>query len=235
MPTHDTASGIAEELLNALADVPGLRVASRTASFSQNATNNPRDLGRRLGVATVLEGTVRRSGPSVRVTVRLVNAADGSVIWSSSIDGAASDVFEVQETIARAIVERMRVRLLAGETTLVRRRTRNADAYDLVLRARHAGRGNSRTGLLEAARLLHQALALDSAYAETHAQLAVIYQDLAIFRDQSGLPGEVAMTSGEMLRRARLAAQRAVELDPASAAAHVALGLLLVSLRLELG
>ena len=221
------ASGIAEELLNALADVPGLRVASRTASFSQNAPSNLRDLGRQLGVATVLEGTVRRSGPSVRVTARLVNAADGSVIWSSSIDGTASDVFAVQETIARAIVERMRVRLLAGETTLVRRRTRNADAYDLVLRARHVARTNSRTGLLEAAQLLHQALALDSAYAETHAQLAVTYQDLAIFRDQSGLPGEVAMTSGEMLRRARIAAQRAVDLDPASSAAHVALGLLL--------
>lgn len=222
------ASGIAEELLNALADVPGLRVASRTASFSLDpAATNPRDIGRDLGVATILEGSVRRSAARVRVTAWLINASDGLVMWSSSIDGAASDVFEVQETIARAIVERMRVRLLAGETTLVRRRTRSADAYDLVLRARHVGRTNSRTGLLDAARLLHQALALDSAYAETHAQLAVIYQDLAIFRDQSGLPGEVAMTSGEMLRRARLAAQRAVELDPASSAAHVALGLLL--------
>jgi len=222
------ASGIAEELLNALADVPGLRVASRTASFSQSAASSTlRDLGRQLGVTTVLEGTVRRSGPNVRVTARLINAGDGSVIWSSAIDGAGSGVFAVQETIARAIVERMSVRLLAGETTLVRRRTRSADAYDLVLRARYVGRTNSRAGLLEAAQLLHQALALDSSYAETHAQLAVIYQDLAIFRDQSGLPGEVAMTAGEMLRRARIAAQRAVDLDAASSSAHAALGLLL--------
>lgn len=222
------ASGIAEELLNALADVPGLKVASRTASFSLgSAATNPRDVARTLGVATILEGSVRRSQASVRVSARLVNAADGSVIWTASIDGVPGRVFEVQEQIARAIVDRMRLRLLPGESTLVRRRTTDPDAHNLVLRARQLARSNSRSRLLEAAQLLDQALALDSAYAETHAVLADVYESLAVFGDQSGLPGGAAMPSGEMLRRARVAAQRAVDLDPRSSAAHVALGFLL--------
>jgi eukaryotic-like serine/threonine-protein kinase len=222
------ASGIAEELLNALADVPGLRVASRTASFSlDTAAKNPRDIGRLLGVARILEGTVRRSHDSVRVNARLVNAADGSVMWSGAIDGPASDVFAVQERIARTIVERMRLRLLDSGATLVRRRTREPRAYDMVLRARQLRRSNDRVDLLEASRLLHQALALDSAYAETYAVLADVYESLAVFGDQVALPDGASMTGGEMLRRARVAAQRAVDLDPESGAAHSALGMLL--------
>ncbi|HEY7567372.1 MAG TPA: protein kinase [Gemmatimonadaceae bacterium] len=222
------ATGIAEELLNALADVPGLRVASRTASFSVDpAVRNPRDIGRLLGVTAILEGSVRRAHDSVRVNARLVNAADGSVIWSGATDGPATDVFAVQERIARTIVERMRVRLLDSQTQLVRRRTRDPRAYDLVLQARQLRRHNVREELLAATRLLDQALARDSTYAEAHAVMADVYESLAVFGDQVALPGGMSMTDGEMLRRARVAAQRAVDLDPQSGAAHFALGLLL--------
>jgi serine/threonine-protein kinase len=219
------ASGIAEELLNALADVPGLRVASRTASFSVDALKGPREIGRLLGVTTILEGSVRRSQDSVRVNARLVNTRDGSVLWSGSIDGPARDVFTVQERIARTIVQRMRGGLLDSGANLVRRRTSDPRAYDFVLQARQLRRSTNRTDLLEAARLLHHALTLDSAYAETYAVLSDVYESLAVFGDQVGLPDGMAMTAGEMMRRARVAAQRAVDLDPKSAAAHSALGM----------
>jgi eukaryotic-like serine/threonine-protein kinase len=224
------ASGIAEELLNALSDVPGLRVASRSASFAPDiASSDLRAVGRALGVTTVLEGSVRRAGETLRVTARLVNAGDGSVIWTSSIDGASGAVFDVQERIARTIVERLQLRLTseAGEIRLVRRRTHDPRAFDLVLRARSAARTSTRSGLLEAAQLLHEALARDSSYTETHAQLADVYEALAVFGDQRGLPGGATLTPGDMLRQARLAAQRAVELDSLSASAHVALGTLI--------
>lgn len=222
------ASGIAEELLSALADVPGLRVASRTASFAIDpALKSPRDIGRSLGVTAIVEGSVRRAHDSVRVNARLVNTADGSVAWSGAIDGPASDVFAVQERIARSIVQRMRVRLLDAQTQLVRRRTSDPRAHDLVLQARQLRRTNNREDLLAANRLLTQALAFDSSYAETYAMLADVYETLAVFGDQIALPDGMAMAAGEMLRRARIAAQRAVDLDPESGAAHFALGFLL--------
>jgi serine/threonine-protein kinase len=216
-------AGIAEELLTALADVPGLRVASRTSSFAVGTTPMLRDLAHRLGVKTVLEGSVRRAGGTLRVTARLVDAERDTPIWSESFDRPVADVFQVQEDIARSIVQKLRVRLAAGDAPLVRRRTSNAEAHDLVLRARAASAFSRRDSLLEAAELLRQAETLDSTYAEVFAQQARVYTQLAIFRDQARLPDESGMSAGEMLRRARVAAGRAVRLDDGSAAAHVSL------------
>jgi serine/threonine-protein kinase len=218
--------GIAEELLGALADVPGLRVASQTSSVAQGGRGrDPRALGRALGVASVLEGSVRRRGGTVRVAARLVDARADSLLWHDSFDRPAAAMFDVQEEIARAIVERLRVRLGAATPAIVRRRTPNPVAHDLVLRV--AALRNDSGSLVSAVGMLNRAIALDSTYAEAWAHLARVYQALAVFDDQTRLADEPGMTAGELLRRARRAAQRAVVLDPRSATAHSALGALL--------
>jgi TolB-like protein/tRNA A-37 threonylcarbamoyl transferase component Bud32 len=221
-------TGMAEELLSALADVPGVRVASRTSSFAASAAGGDlRNVARRLGVAAVLEGSVQRDGGTLRVTARLVDARKDALIWSDHFDRPAAAIFDVQEEIARGIVDRLRVRLGSGAPVIVRRRTASLRAHDLVLRAREAARGSERAGLIRAAALLSEAQALDSTYAETYAQMAGVYSALAVWRDQTRLPGEQGLSAGEMLRRARVAAQRAVTLDDQSASAHGQLGGLL--------
>jgi len=210
--------GIADELLNALADVPGLRVASRTSSASLGSKPNLAEIGRRLGVTAVLEGTVQRSRGTIRVSARLVSSARDSTIWHDRFDRPAADVFEVQEGIARAIVGNLRVRLTANGQ-LVRRRTKNSEAYDLVLRARTLVNAGSS---VEALHLLDRAIALDSTYAEAWAQLTIVYNALGIFREQDSVD-DAAANPSEMLLRARKAAERAVELDSTSGEAHIAL------------
>ena len=228
MESGDTAdayfgAGIADELLTALTDVPGLRVASRASSFSLTANPDTKATALRLGVGAVLGGSVRRAGGTMRVTATLFDAAHDSTLWTKRFDAPVADVFRVQEDIARAIVTDLRVRLARGDM-LVRRRTASADAHDLVLRARAAFATDSRAGSFEAVELLNRAEALDSTYAEIYALRSRIYQSLAIFREQGSLPGDVGITAGEMLRRSRVAAGRAVALDSLSAAAHLELG-----------
>jgi serine/threonine-protein kinase len=217
-------SGIAEELLNALADVPNIRVASRTSSFALRANTSVADIGQRLNVGSVLEGSVRRANGTIRVSARLIDTRRDAEVWSASMNGPAADVFEVQEQIARAIVAKLRVRL-AGTGAIVRRGTRNPDAYDLVLRAK-ALRARGEDGLLPAKELLERAIALDSTYAEAYADLTLVYERIGIFHQQEQLRGESGMTPREALRRAHLAAERAIQLDNTSADAHVALGTL---------
>lgn len=217
-------SGIAEELLNALADVPNIRVASRTSSFALHGDSSIADIGKRLSVGTVLEGSVRRAGSTIRVSVRLIDTKRDASVWNESFDRAAADVFQVQEQIARAIVEKLRVRL-AGSGAIVRRGTRNPQAYDLVLRAK-ALRNRGEQGLLTAAEFLEQAIKLDSSYAEAFADLTIIYEQIGIFHQQQQLHGERGMTPSEALRRAHQAAERAIQLDNQSADAHVAMGVL---------
>jgi len=217
-------SGIAEELLNALTDIPNVRVASRTSSFALRGDSSLADIGRRLNVGSVLEGSVRRANGTIRVSARLIDTKRDAPVWSASIDGPAADVFKMQEQIARAIVNKLRVRL-AGSGAIVRRGTRNPEAYDLVLRAK-ALRARDNEGLINAAVLLEQAIALDSSYAEAYADLTLIYERLGIFREQQQLHGERGMSPSEALRRAHHAAERAIQLDSTSAEAHVAMGVL---------
>ncbi len=214
-------SGIADELLTALADVPGVRVASRTSSFRGDPKADARAVGKRLGVASIVEGSVRRSGTMLRVTARLVDAAHDAELWAASFDRPATQIFQTQEEIARAIVGRLRVRL-AMKGDIVRRRTANPYAHDLVLRARRVGPLPDQN--VRALLLLDSAAKLDSTYAETWAELASVLQTTAVFHDQTRLSVGADVSSGEMLRRARDAARRAVELDSLSASARVALG-----------
>ncbi len=213
-------SGIADELLTALADVPGVRVASRTSSFRRDASDDVRSLGKRLGVASILEGSVRRSGAMLRVTARLVDASRDAELWAASFDRPSAQVFQTQEEIARAIVGHLRVRF-ANAGNIVRRRTSNPEAHDLVLRARRLGPFPDTVA--HALELLDSAAKLDSTYAETWAELARRNQAMAIFHDQARASSRATLSSGELLRRARDAAQRAVELDSASSSARLAL------------
>ena len=218
--------GIAEQLLDALSDVPGLRVTSRTSSFALGPSPNVREIGRRLGATAVLEGGVTRTGDRLRVSARLIDPVHDAPLWSLTFNEPFSAVTEVQERIARSIVNELRVRLASDSATIVRRRSRSAEAQDLVLRARYLARRNDRPGLLAAIPLLTRAESLDSTFAEVVAAQADVYQRIGIFADQSRVPGLRELTAGEALQLARRAAARAVRLDSTSANAHAALGAL---------
>ena len=230
-PPGDTANaylgvGIAEQLLDALSDVPGLRVKSRTSSFALGPSPNVKEIGQRLGATAVLEGSVARMGATLRVLARLIDPVHDAAVWRQQFDEPFSEVGEVQERIARSIVNRLRVRLASDSATIMHRRSKSAEAHDLVLRSRYLLRRNTREGTLAAVSLLERAEALDSTYAEVAAAQAENYQVLALFADQGRIPGNRELTPGDALQRARHAAARAVRLDSLSASAHAALGAL---------
>lgn len=164
--------GIAEEIINALCCVRGLRVASRTSSFQfKNQAADVREIGRKLGVGSVLEGSVRQAGDRVRITAQLLNASDGYHFWSQSYDRTLDDVFEIQTDIAKRLVDALQVTLRPGEGELLGRGgTRNARAYDFFLRGQqqlYAYRDGS-----EAAEMFRQAVAHDDQFAQAQAGLA---------------------------------------------------------------
>ncbi len=165
------SDGIAEEILNALAQVDGLRVIGRTSSFSMKGKNEDlRTIGQRLSAANLLEGSVRKSGARVRITAQLVEAAGGSHLWSQEFDRELTDVFGVQEEIAHAVVAALKLKLLPGSGE--EQRTASADAHDqyllgLALLARGSGDAYGR-----AVQALRKAVELDPGYAQAWASLA---------------------------------------------------------------
>ncbi len=179
-PTHDQeyfSDGIAEEILNALTRIKDLKVAGRTSSFQFKGKNEDlRSIGKALAVAHVLEGSVRKQGDKVRITAQLIQAEDGYHLWSQSYDGDLSDVFELQERIARAITDQLQV-VLQGEqkTRLVPIATSNPEAYTLYLQA--SAIFNRRDGLhyADAIAALQQAIRLDPKFARAHSRLAALY------------------------------------------------------------
>ncbi len=204
--------GIAEEIINALAQLPGLRVAGRSSAFSfKGKREDLRVIGDKLSVGTVLEGSVRKAGAQLRITAQLVNVADGYHLWSERFDREAADVFAIQEEIARTIAERLQVSLAGSDQkTLVRPHTENLEAYALYLKGRGLlyKRGVAIWQALEAFRA---SLALDPRYALASAGLADAYTLL-------GMSG--ALSPRDALPQARAAARRSVELGPELAEAH---------------
>jgi serine/threonine protein kinase/tetratricopeptide (TPR) repeat protein len=210
------SDGLAEDILNALGHVSGLRVAARTSSFSfRDTASDIRAIGAVLRVAHVLEGSVRRAGTRVRVTVQLVEAATGYRIWSDRYDRELSDIFEVQDEIARAIAGQLEGALgVRPGGRLVRLATKNMEAYDLYLqgRAQILRRGR---GIEEGARLFQRAVDLDPDFAPAWAGLADAYT----VRGQWGLA-----PPDETMPQAIEAARRAIALDDGLGEAHCALG-----------
>ena len=204
--------GVAEEIINALAQLPGLRVAGRSSAFSfKGKREDLRVIGDKLAVGTVLEGSVRKAGAQLRITAQLVNVADGYHLWSQRFDREPEDVFAIQEEIARTIAERLQVSLAGSDQkTLVRPHTENLEAYQLYLKGRALlyKRGVAIWQALEAFRA---ALELDPQYALASAGLADAYTLLGMYG---------VLTPSDALPHARAAAQRSVELGPDLAEAH---------------
>jgi serine/threonine-protein kinase len=211
------ADGVTDEILNALAQVEGLRVAARTSCFAfKGRREDLRLVGEKLDVVTILEGTVRRSGTRLRITAQLVNAADGYQLWSERYDGELTDVFAVQDEIAGAIATRLRGGLNAeADRRRARRGTRSLQAYELLLKGRALQWRRGRF-LPEAIECFEKALALDAGYAEPFACLADSFRLAGIFGTECAL---------EAMPRARQLAERALAMDPSLAEAWGTLGI----------
>jgi TolB-like protein/Tfp pilus assembly protein PilF len=211
------SDGLTEELTTALSQVPGLRVAARTSAFQFKGQNpDVRDVGRKLDVGAVLEGSVRKSGNRFRVSAQLINVKDGYQLWSESYDRDLADVFAVQEDVARSIVAALRVRLApARDSALALRPTGDLRAYDLYLKGLFAWNQRTDRSLPEAVRYLEQAVAIDSSFARAWAALAEAYVLVVPFSGGG--------SSADTWRKAQAASARALALDSSSAAAYTAL------------
>jgi len=208
------ADGISEELLNLLAQVPELRVIARTSSFSFKGKEVAiAEIARTLNVANVLEGSVRKSGDTLRITAQLVRASDSSHLWSQTYDRQMTDVFKVQDEIASAVVEQLKIRLLGAVPNVP---ATDPQAYSLFLQGRQAARQLSAVSLERAIDLYEQVLAIDPAYAPAWDGLASTYfnqMDLALVPLDEGLP------------RAEEAIKQTLKSDPQYAPAYARLAL----------
>jgi eukaryotic-like serine/threonine-protein kinase len=215
--TNYFSAGIAEELISALGRLEGLRVASRTSAFAAGARSSDlREIGARLGVGVVLEGTVQQSGQRVKVTARLVDVSRDAQLWAGEYRSELRDVFAVQDTIARAIAAALKVTLVGGAgAALVERGTSDTAAHDLYLRGRYFLIFRTPASLRKAREAFEAAVQRDSSYAPAWAGLADAYNLGVPF---SAVPPDIA------LPRARAAAQRALALDSTLAEVHTSLG-----------
>ena len=166
--------GLAEELLNALSKIDTLRVAARTSAFSfKDKTVDVRTIASTLGVSGVLEGSIRRSGNRLRISVQLVNAADGYQVWSERYDREIRDVFDLQDEITLAVVAALKLKLFGEERAAVLKRyTDNAEAYELYLKGRHHSHKYTAQGWQRAIDCFEKAVALEPDYALAHAGIA---------------------------------------------------------------
>ena len=211
------SDGITEEILNALAQIPNLKVAARRSAFQFKGTNlDLRKIGQTLGVAHILEGSLQKAGDQVRINVQLVDVQNGLQAWSEKYDRKLDNVFAVEDEIAKAIATKLRVQLTGGAgQPLVPDSTSNSEAHELYLRGLTllAARG---PGLREASDLFQQAVKLDAGYAQAWGALAITDLLLPAYRLESF---EVGLPRGES------SAQRALSLDPNTASAYIAVGL----------
>ena len=207
--------GLAEELLNTLAKIEDLKVAARTSAFSFRGKNaNVNEIGRALGVQTVLEGSVRKSGNRLRITLQLVNTADGYHLWSERYDREMQDIFDVQEEITLAVVSALKVKLFGVEKAAVLKRyTDNTEAYQLYLKGCYFHDKFTEDGFKKSIECFRQAIDMDPNYAQAYAGLAGCYTVL----------GLMYAPSKEAYPRAKEAALKALELDNTLAEAHCAL------------
>ena len=210
------SDGITDELINALARVSGLRVASRTSVFAlKGKAQDVRAIGALLGVSVVLEGTVRKSDNQLRITAQLSSASDGRLLWSQRYDRKLDDVFVIQDEIAETIVSTLRGTYFADLVEPRRKRsTDNVAAYGLYLRGRFEWNKRTREGIAEGIRYFERAIAEDPGYALAYTGLADSY---ALHLDYRSVP------VAEGFERAKHYAKKALELDETVAEAHASL------------
>ncbi|HEY8010516.1 MAG TPA: tetratricopeptide repeat protein [Rudaea sp.] len=221
-PKNDYFSdGITEEILNALAQVPDLKVAARTSAFAFKGKNEDlRKVGRELDVSSVLEGSVQTSGAEVRITVQLIDTASGYHRWSEKYDRKLTSVFAVEDEISKTVVDKLQVQLASGDNRpLVVEGTRDPRAHDFYLRGLELlpARG---PGLREAMANFEQAVAIDPGYAQAWASLSFTY---------SLLPGYQLSSWEDAEKQAERTAERAIALGPNLAETHLARAYLLIN------
>ena len=221
-PDHDQeyfADGVAEEVLNVLTRIPDLRVAARTSSFSfKDKGCTVQEIARELGVATVLEGSVRKAGERLRITAQLTEAPSGFHLWSETYERQLEDIFAIQDEIARAIVGTLRVTLLGEQDEpLAKVATKDPEAYDLYLKGRHCWVRRYKVGLHTALQYFQKAIEKDPGYALPYTGIADVHTILAIY----GL-----LDPAEAQGIAEKAAERAMALDPELPEAYFSTGLI---------
>ena len=209
------SDGLAEEIINALAQIPDLKVTARTSAFAfRGKEQDITKIAEALKVSTILEGSVRRSGNRIRVTAQLINAKDGYHLWSQRYDREMEDVFAVQDDIAAAIALALRIKL-GGKAEAMRPYRPKLPAYEACLKGRYYLMKNTPDALVQAKAYLEQAISLDSAYAEPHAELGAMYLIQSAW--------ELRPVS-ETMSLARKEAQKAIDLSPEEPRAHIVLG-----------
>ena len=215
--TDAFSDGVAEEIINALTKIQALRVASRTSSFAFKGRNEDiGEIGRKLKVSTVLEGSVRRMGNKLRITAQLVNVADGYHLWSERYDRDMEDVFAIQDDISQAIVKALRVILSEDEKKQIEKvRAVNVEAYDFYLRGRQYFHQHRRKSLDYARQMFNKAIEIDPEYALAYAGVADCYSLLYTYFDSREFN----------LRQADIASNKALELAPDLAEAHLSRGI----------
>jgi len=212
------SDGLAEELTNALAKVPGLKVAGRSSAFQFKGKNEDvRAVGQKLNVANVLEGSVRREGSHVRITAELTKVNDGFQLWSEEYNTEIKDIFAVQDEIARAVTEALQIKLLGANATLALAGSKvtNPDAYQAYLQAAYfLNRGSEKTNYDKALAYADQAIKLDANFSPAWALRSTVF---------AGMGVDDFMDLGLGIRRAREDAEQAIALDPRSAAGYLSL------------
>ena len=211
--------GIAEELINGLGRIQNLRVASRTSTFQfRGSESDIREIGEKLAVNTVLEGSVRKAGERLRITAQLVNVDDGYRLWSNRYDRDLKDVFAIQDEIAENIVEALRVTLSPKERRAIQHvATRDVNAFDYYLRGRQLRPDTARNETRSCDLPYSRAIEIDPAYALAYAGIADCASFLYMYADSSEANQQQAIE----------ASQKALELDPEPAEAHASRGLAL--------
>jgi len=210
------SDGISEELLNLLSKIPELKVAARTSSFSFKGKEvEIPEIARQLGVAHVLEGSVRKSGSKVRITAQLIHAADGFHLWSETYDRELDDIFKIQDEIAGEVVRQLKVKLLGAAP---KARTTDPRAYALYLQAVHLERLSTVESLAESDALFRQVLEIDPRYAPAWEGLSGNYYNETV--------GFALLPISVGRARSREAAEKALAIDPDFAPAHAGLGII---------
>jgi len=210
------SDGITEELLNALTRVDGLQVTSRTSAFAFKGKHDDiREIGRKLNVDKVLEGSVRKAGNRVRITAQLINAADGYHIWSENYDRNLTDIFEVQDEISSIIANKLRENLSLSKQAepLVKATTKNVEAYTLYLKGMHFFNKLTPDDYYKAIEFFEQAIQLEQGYAQAYAMIAACYSYL-------GSTGQA--DPGKAFDIVKSYSEKAMQLDDTVAESHIA-------------